>query len=143
MTDIFPGKATLKVGASAGSNEEITNLKLIRWRRIHSVTPQTVMNTKLPVGWHQGHKWIEGEIQVLSEAQDAFRKQAVDYVPDGADNVVIPYFVATLVDQDGQTWTATFDNAIILDVDEPYRDGEDTVWVYRFLAKKLTRTGPA
>jgi len=144
MTDIFHGKVTLKVGASAGSNVNITNLKAFVHHRgpRDRVQPQTVMNTTPPVGWAQGHKMVSGEIHVLSEAQDAFRLQGVDYIPDQADNPEIPYFVATLIDTDGQTWTITVTGAIIDSVSEPYRDGEDTVWVYIWKGKYSVKTGP-
>lgn len=128
---------TLDVGASAESKVTISNLKRIRWRRVHSVTPQTVMNTKIPVGWHQGHKWVEGELHVLSEAKAAFMDQAVPYIVEDGDSVVIPYFVATLTDTEGNTVTKTFNNAIIVDVEEPYADDEDTIWIYRFMAYKV------
>lgn len=140
MAKIFPGKVTLKVGESGASYVEITNIKRIRWRRVHSVTPQTVMNTKIPVGWHQGHKWVEGELYVLSEAKAAFKDQATAYIVEDADNVVIPYFVATLTDADGNTVTKTFTDTLIVDVEEPYADDEDAVWVYRFVAKKVVQS---
>lgn len=134
---IYPGKITLKVGASAGSNVEITNIKLMRWRDVHGITPQTVCNTKTPISWHQPHKWVEGELHVLSEADAAFKEQATPYVVPGEDNVIIPYFIATLKDQPGNTKTKTHTGAIIDTLLETYTDGEDTVHVYRFLAYKV------
>ena len=137
---IFPGKVTVKVGASAGSNVEITNIKRLRQRRAHTVTPQTVMNTKIPIGWHQGHKWVEGELHVLSEAKAAFMDQGVAYIVEDADNVVIPYVVATLTTGAGATVTKAFTGFIIESVDEPYADDEDSIWVYHFKAYKVDQT---
>lgn len=143
MTDIFPGKVTLKVGASDVSNVQITNVKRVRWKRVHKVTPQTVMNTKIPVGWHQSHKWVEGELHVLSEAKAAFMDQAVAYIDEDGNNVVIPYFVATITDADGGVWTAAFTSALITEKEEPYADDEDATWIYRFVATQVSTTGPA
>lgn len=143
MTDIFSGKVTLMVGASAGSKVTITNLKDIRYRKVNPITPQTVMNTVSPVGWHKGHKHVIGEVHVLSEAVDAFRKQGVDYLPDAAENPAVPYFVATITDEDGQTWTSTGTGVVLSDALESYRDGEDTVYVYHFKAYKMVKAGPS
>lgn len=143
MTDIFPGNITLKVGASDVSNVNVTNVKRMRWRRVHTVRPQTVMNTKIPVGWHQGHKWVEGELHVLSEAKAAFMDQAIAYIDEDGDNVVIPYFKATMIDADGGTWTATFTSALVSEKEEPYADEEDSIWIYRFVAYQVETTGPA
>ena len=128
---VYPGKVTLTVAAIV-----VDNLKRIRWRRAHRVTPQTVMNTKLPIGWHQGHKWVEGEVHVLSEADLAFGP----HMNEEGDNTIITTFVATITDSDGNTKTATFTGAIIVDVEEPYADGEDSVHVYRFMAYKVVKS---
>lgn len=139
---IFPGKVTLKVGADAGSAVEITNIKRIRWRRgpANRTRPQTVMNTVPPIGWHQGHKWVEGELHVLSEAKAAFMDQAAAYIDEDGDNTVIPYAVATLTKAAGGTVVKTFTGFIIDNIEEPYADGEDAVWVYRFLAYYVDQT---
>lgn len=142
MTDIFTGKVTLKVGASDVSNVNITNVKLLGWDKKHPITPQTVANTVNPVGWHKGHKHVEGELHVLSEAVDAMRKQGVDYIPDDAVNPAVPYFVATVTDNDGGVWTATATGAIMGEVKQTYKDGEDTIIVYSFKAYKIVVTGP-
>lgn len=144
MTDIFSGKVTMDIGASAGSKVTMTNLKRIRLKRgpAGHLKPQTVMNTVPPVGWHKGHKYIEGEIHLLSENEAAFRDQGVDYIPDAVVNPNIPYAVVTLIDDDAQTWTITFTGFCVDSVDEPYADDEDTIWVVHFKAYYLTRTGP-
>lgn len=126
--DIFPGKVTVTAGAKT-----ISNVKRIRWRRVHGVRPQTVSGTKLPLGFHQAHKWVEGELHVLSEATDALNA----YINEAGDNTVITTFVANLTDADGEAWTATFTGTLITEVEEPYADEEDTVWVYRFVATQV------
>lgn len=126
--DIFPGKVTVTVGAKT-----ISNVKKMRWRRVHPVKPQTVGSTKLPLGFHQGHKYVEGELHVLSEATDALNA----YIVEDGDNLPITTFKANLTDADGDVWAATFTGALITEVEEPYVDDEDAVWVYRFVAKKV------
>jgi len=144
----FSGKVTVKIGQSAGDCETVSNLKEIRWRRLprDHITAQTVMNTVPPVGWHQGHKWVEILLQVLSEAYEAFYHNGSTnkaYIVEDADNVIIPYMVATMIDSEGGSWTATFTDAIPVRPEEPYRDGEDTIHLYRLLAKKAVITKPA
>jgi len=144
----FSGKVTLAMGQAVGDKEDVTNIKEISWRRMPKphITPQTVMNTVNPVGWHQDHKWLEIRLKVLSEAYEAFYKNGATekaYVVEDADNVEIPYFVATLIDHSGSSWIYTFSGVIPEGPDEPYVDGEDTMHVYRLLAKKVVITPPA
>ena len=104
------------------------------------------MNTTPPIGWYQGHKWVEVIVRVLSEAYEAFYHNGsgnVAYIDEDGDNTKIPYFVASIVDGAGKTWTATFTDAIPIRPEEPYRDGEDTIHVYRLKAKKVDITKPA
>lgn len=130
---VYSGKVSIKVGADVGTGKDITNIKRINWRRVTDIKPQTVMSTVIPISWHQGHKHIEGELHVLSEAHDAF----ADYLKEDADNVVIPYAVATIVDTVGASRTATFTGFLLLGCDESYVDGEDTILIYRFVAYKV------
>jgi hypothetical protein len=107
------------------------NVKYVRWRdRPDRVQPSTVANTVYPVGWHQGHRWSTMEIAVLSEAKDAFYDQAVPYIVDNADNVVIPYLVISLTAHDASTKTVTTSNAIVDYVDYGVSDYEESVNVY-------------
>lgn len=145
---IFSGKVTAKLGASEADCETISNLKEISWRRVprDHVRAQTVMNTTIPVGFYQGHKWVEVEMRVLSEAYEAFYHNGtgnVAYIDEDGENTEIPYFIAQMVDNNGKTWTAAFTGAIPIRPEEPYRDGEDTIHVYRLLAKKVDITKPA
>lgn len=144
----FSGKVTLAIGQSAEDKEDVANIKEISWRRMPKphITPQTVMNTVNPVGWHQSHKWVEIVLKILSEAYEAFYHNGSTskaYIVEDGDNVEIPYFYATLTDKDGGIWTATFTGTIAEGPDEPYVDGEDTIHVYRLLAKKVVETKPA
>lgn len=139
---VVHGKATLMIGASAGSKVTITNLKRVRYNRgpPNRTKPQLVMNTSPPTGWSQGHKWVEGEIHVLSEAKAAFMDQGVAYIDEDGDNVLIPYAVLTLTTTAGGTIVKTFTGFIIDSVEEPYADGEDTIWVYKFKAFYVDQT---
>jgi len=99
---VFSGKVTLAMGQAVGDKEDVSNIKEISWRRMPKphITPQTVMNTKNPIGWHQAHKWVEAKLKVLSEAYHAFYHNGSTnkaYVVEDADNVEIPYFVASLI----------------------------------------------
>lgn len=145
---IFSGKVTAKLGQASGDCETISNLKEISWRRVprDHVRAQTVMNTTIPVGWYQGHKWMEVDIRVLSEAYEAFYHNGATnkaYIVEDGKNVIIPYFEAFMVDDLGKEWKATFTDAIPIRPEEPYRDGEDTIHTYRLLAKKVVITKPA
>lgn len=134
---IFPGKVTVDVGASGASKVSITNVKRLILDRgpDDHIKPQTVMNTVPPVGWHKGHKWVTGELHVLSEQKAAFKDQGVAYIVEASDNVEIPYVVATLTPSTGAARVRTFTGFIISSVREPYADGEDAIWCYRFKAK--------
>lgn len=129
---VYSGKVTLAVGA-ASPGTVISNLKRINWRRVTEVKPRTDMSAIVPVGWHQSHKHVVGEIHVLSEAHDAF----VNYLKEIIDNVEIPFAVATIVDMAEDQRIATFTGMLLLGCDESFIDGEDSVFVYRFVAKKV------
>lgn len=131
----------LAVGATAGDCETITTLKYMNWKREPdtNITPQTVMNTAIPVGFYHGHKWVIGEIGVLSEAYDAFYHNGtgnVAYVREDSINVTIPYVKAKVVDNAAATWEATFDTFFVTGISQEYRDGEaEPIQVYKFIAK--------
>ena len=100
----------------------------------------------VPVGWNRPHKYVVGELHCLSEAYHAFYHNGagnVAYIVEDGDNVEIPYFVLTLKDANGQTWTATFADVIPDQPIEGVSDGEDVVSVYPFSAKKVVVTPPA
>ncbi len=137
---------TAKIGASAGDCETVANLKRAVWQRMPARhTPQTVMNTVVPVGWNRPHKYVVGELHCLSEAYHAFYHNGsgnVAYIVEDGDNVEIPHFVLTMKDENGQTWTATFTGVIPDQPTEGVSDGEDMVIVYPFSAKKVVVTSP-
>lgn len=137
------GDVSLAAGASAGSKETV-NPKGMEWGEVHTVTPETVMNTKIPVGWHQSHKHIEGVIYIndIDQATKCFREQGVDYMPDDADHVVIPYFVASVKDSAGTLWTYTFTGAIMESYRAPHREEGFCKRVYRFKAYKVVEARP-
>jgi len=97
--------SSVKLGASSGDCETLTNVKRVLWEPIpREYRPQNVMNTVPPLGFHMPHKHVRGELHVLSEAYHAFYHNGtgnVAYIKPGADNVEIPYFVVTQIDEAG------------------------------------------
>lgn len=117
----------------------ITNVKRI----IYKWTPQTyeaqtVMGTVLPLGFKLPHKWVLGELHLLSES-----KTLMDgYVKETADNVSV-VMVATQTDSAGKLWTYTFTMCYFLNEQVTVNDGEDVITVYPFVAQKVTVTKAA
>jgi len=143
---VIQGNVTAKLGASAGDKEDVTNAKrcVYRWQP-SSYTPQTVMNTVNPIGFNRPHKFLIGELQVLSEAYHAFYHNGtgnVAYIKPDGDNVEIPYFVVTNKDANGDTWTYTFTGVVPVDEAFEAEDGRDVILVYPFVAKKVVITPP-
>lgn len=117
----------------------ITNVKRI----IYKWTPQTyeaqtVMGTVLPLGFKLPHKWVLGELHLLSES-----KTAMDaYVKETADNVSV-VMVATQTDSAGKLWTYTFTMCYFLNEQVTVNDSEDVITVYPFVAQKVVVTKAA
>jgi len=136
----------LKIGASGGDNESLTNVKRILWEPIpREYQAQTVMNIVNPVGFRRPHKHIRGELHVLSEAYHAFKHNGtgnVAYIKPSDENVEIPYFVAKNKDDNGGDWTYTFTGLVPIDDPGVFTDGEDVIHVYPFVAKYVTETPP-
>jgi len=129
---VITGNVTLTTPA-------ITNVKRIvyKWTP-QTYEPQTVMGTVLPVGFKMPHKWVIGELHLLSEA-----KTAMDtYVKDSEDNVSVT-MVAVQKDASGKQWTYTFTMCIFINEQITVNDGEDVVTVYPFVAQKVVVTKEA
>ena len=120
---------SLTIGGDA-----LTNCKFARWKLVHTVSPRLLPSSKIPVGWLQGHSWIEGELgmQSLSAELDA-------HVPVGADMTAISPFVITGVNAAGTNIVYTFTGAILQTVDKMLEGGEP-VYVYHFLAYSVVET---
>ncbi len=134
------GDVTLRIGASSASCATITSIKEISWKRMpeDAITPQTVMNSLLPVAWYQLHRWIEGEVQCLSEENAAF----ASYISPTSKNTVIPYMVAWVLTSTGSTIATSFTTAIPLGPAEVYRDNEGAIFTYRFKAYSCSTVAP-
>lgn len=125
-------------GASAGSAITITNVRALFFEsRPGEYQPQLVMNTTTPVDWHHPHKWLRGEIHLLSEAFDVFFGSANGgpYIVPGGDNKIIPYFIVRVTDKEGKTWTYTFFGLIPIDYAGRFDVDKEVVHVYPFQAK--------
>lgn len=90
MAVLMPRIVKLSVGESAESYTDITNCKSFKWRTNHTITPQTLPSSKIPVGWLQSHIWVEGEFSL--QTSDPILNT---YAPSDSDAVPIPYFVLT------------------------------------------------
>lgn len=143
MSPILLGDVTVKIGADVGTAKTINPKSFSYWEE-HTVTPQTVMNTKNAIGFYQQHKHVRGEMAVkdMDEALEAINEQAVDYLPSDANHPVIPYFVAQITDSEGNTWTATFTGGIIVDFRAPHTGEDYATRVYRFVATKVVEARP-
>ena len=128
---VLTGNVTLTTPA-------ITNVKKIVYKWTPgSYDAQTVMGTVLPIGFKLPHKWVLGELHLLSEA-----KAAMDaYVKDSDNNVSLT-MVATTKDSAGVVWTYTFTMCFFINEQVTVNDGEDVITVYPFVAQKVAVTHP-
>ena len=84
-----------KLGMSATSSIDIVSVfKEIAYNDVDSTSPQTAANTVPPIGWFQGHKWVEGELRVMSEISEALYVNASGqkYINPGNRNDEMRYF---------------------------------------------------
>jgi hypothetical protein len=106
----------------------IASIKRVVWdQQPTRHTPQTVLNTVNPVGWHRPHKWIIGEIHVLGEAHVAIAA-CHSFTADNATGTI----TVTGVDENGANHIATYSNAIVDGVTESIIDGDDLITIIRF-----------
>jgi len=132
VRSIYTRIINIEVGESDSNYSDITNVKSIRWRRVHTITPRLLPSTKVPVGYLQSHSWLEGQLITVGKT-DVFDS----YYTDTTDSTVIPYFVVTAEKHDLSTATFTFNNLIIVSTELPLEEGEP-VKTYNFLAYSLT-----
>lgn len=114
----------------------ITNAKrlIFNWMP-NTYEPQTVMGTTNPVGFRQAHKWIQGEIHVLSEATAAM----ASYLSTGSTNTTVT-IVCTQTSTTGSAVTWTFARGLFLHGNVQINDGEDSIMVYPFVAASVGET---
>jgi len=123
----------IEAGASAGSHTDVLNCKSIKWRDNHNIVPQLLPSSKVPVGWLQSHKWIDGEFS-LQTMDSVFNI----YAPASADAVEIPYFVVSASDTAKNTITYTFDGLLISSIERDLNDIGEPLFVYKFTANYVT-----
>jgi len=151
-TEILPGRVShIYIGYDADNKTDIEHgIVGFRYRRVHTVTPRFVANTKTPIGWRQGHSHFEFKLLLLSDCRVAFYTQPVTgsggipALDDDGDSNVIGYLrvlcpIKTETGED-KTRTYTFDNPIIIGPAEETRiEGyEDTVYTYTGLAYSIS-----
>jgi hypothetical protein len=138
---VYIDSIVVSVGASAGSKVDITAIERFIISEVTNVgdkikKPIVVMGTINPIGWRQGHKWIEGELHVKSEAITAF----TTYVTSTTAHVTVPYFVAVIKDSAAGTKTYTFTGAFFVQPELTVAHEEDGVSIYRFVANSVAIT---
>lgn len=119
----------IEAGASGSNHTDITNCISIKWRKNHTITPQLLPSSKVPVGWLQSHSWIEGEftLQTKNTVLDS-------YVSSNADASTILYFVVTAETTAKATKTFTFSGFIIASPEQEFGKEGEAQFVYKFLA---------
>ena len=124
---ILTGRITsLTVGGNS-----IPNCKYIIWRTNHTITPQFLPSSKIPVGYLQSHISVEGTIGLQTHDDNLVE-------PSTADSPVIS-MIAQAIDTAGATETYTFVAAIIEGVGKDL-GGLEPIFVYRFQAFYVTET---
>jgi hypothetical protein len=123
----------LEIGGSNENHVDVLNCKSIKWRKNHTITPQLLPSSKVPVGWLQGHSWIEGEFELktLSTVFDT-------YAPKNTDAIVIPYFVVFGETTAKVARTYTFSGLIIANPEQGLGTDGETVFTFKFLAYYVT-----
>ena len=128
---IYCDKITLKV-----DNDSVANIESLRWNitPTDNVRPQNIMNQVEPVSWYQGHKWVEGELIVKSEAHDVLNNT----LGTTLENVTIE-----MIDNTQSTWTVSFTGFVFKTRAQEHKHGEDSTETWSFLAKTVTVSSPA
>lgn len=131
MTEkILTGKI---VGISLGA-VTLANVKYVRWRVNHSISPQLLPSSKAPVGWFQGHSYIDGELGLLSLSTDIV-------LGTGVDSTIMTPFRVTAETVDGTNVVYEFTGTIFANVDKAINpDTNEPVFDYHFMAYSVTET---
>lgn len=141
---VYAGIITVEIGASAEDKEDVTNIESVVYREVPqpNIKPITVMNSVPPVGWHTGHRWVEGEIHVKSEAYEAIHNNGsgpVDYLPTTRTApIACPHLLIKLLTTAGAGWTATILGAKFYS--EEHIGGHDVegITIYKFVAASVS-----
>jgi len=125
---------TGKVVSLVINSVTITNCKYLRWKSNHNISPRLLPSSKIPVGWLQSHKWIEGEFGLLTLSS------TVDgLIPATLDSVAFTTFVANALTTIGGAVVFTFTGGIVVSVDKVL-ENDEPVFNYRFLAYSVAQT---
>jgi len=102
------------------------NVKGVRWReRPDRVTPETVANTTLPVGWFQGHRWSDVEIRILGEATEILGSGTA-LVSSTGDNLVMTSANVVFKNHLGSDMIVFFTSPIVDSIDSGIEDEQST-----------------
>ena len=116
-----------------------SSFKAMRWRdRGERVTPQTVANIIVPVGWHQGHRWTEVEIDVLGEITEVLGSGTPIIVASG-DNLVMTSCALEFTNHLGSTMIVFVKSPVVDYVDTPISDYEPTITTIHLKAYYVTQ----
>ena len=109
----------------------IENVKSMKWEQKHEVTPQLLPSNKNPVGWLQGHSWIEGEIMVVSK--DPTLEEDLT-----ADATVFDEVVVTAISIKGVEESSTLASLVVTHNEKAFTDEGEPATIYHFKAKSAT-----
>lgn len=121
------------VSLTLGS-DSITNCKSFKWRTVHNVAPRLLPSSKIPTGWFQGHKWVEGEFSLMSICS-----AIATHAPPATDAVIISPMSLASQTTAGTAVTYAFTGFIIVTIDKEL-DGVEPLYVHHFLAYSVTET---
>ena len=85
------------------------NIKSVKWKINHTVTPRTLPSSKVPVGWLQGHSFVEGELSIIGE-----NSGIKGYCPGSSDSTILTTATITIKDINNANVVYTFSNLIFI-----------------------------
>ena len=110
----------------------IKKVKSMGWKQVHAVTPRLLPSSKNPVGWLQGHAWVEGEIRCTSKDDTLDHDLKTD---------AMVFSTVTVVAKDVTDKEHIFElvNLIVVNNEIGFDEGEP-VTIYHFLAYSVEET---
>lgn len=131
----YTGKSlVLKAGASQAAAVTIAHLSAMGWKRKRDMKPQFVCGALEPEVFTTGDYMVEGKFTVKGEVDE----QLTTYIQNSG-HLEIPYMAAVLTPVSGAAKTATFQGAMIGDIDQAdIKTGADVAErTYNFVAKNV------
>ena len=122
------GKVTTCILNNA-ANEVAPQFKDLQWKeRKGRVAPQTTANNVLPVGWFQGHRWVEWTLTLLGEADSVlYHSTGGILVSATGPNLVMTAISATVLNHLNQNMYLQLLSPVIDTVDSNVKDFEPTI----------------